>query len=142
MSTAENKVFAYRILEEIFSHGNLSNMDELFSPDIVIHDPDKELRGLEQVKQGIMRLRMAFPDLHYTAEDMIAEEDKVVIRFTGQGTHRGEFRGVPPTDKKMTYTGIMILRFVKKKVVDYWAVSDALGIYRQLGVPLPGARSS
>lgn len=142
MSTAENKVFAYRILEEIFSHGNLSNMDELFSPDIVIHDPDKELRGLEQVKQGIMRLRMAFPDLHYTAEDMIAEEDKVVVRFTGQGTHRGEFRGVPPTDKNMTYTGIMILRFVRKKVVDYWAVSDALGLYRQLGVPLPGARSS
>lgn len=142
MSTAENKVFAYRILEEIFSQGNLSNMDELFSPDIVIHDPDKELHGLEQVKQGIMRLRMAFPDLHYTAEDMIAEEDKVVIRFTGQGTHRGEFRGVPPTDKNMTYTGIMILRFVRKKVVDYWAVSDALGIYRQLGVPLPGARSS
>ena len=137
MSTAENKVFAYRILEEIFSQGNLSNMDELFSPDIVIHDPDKELHGLEQVKQGIMRLRMAFPDLHY-----IAEEDKVVIRFTGQGTHRGEFRGVPPTDKNMTYTGIMILRFVRKKVVDYWAVSDALGIYRQLGVPLPGARSS
>ncbi len=142
MSTAENKVFAYRILEEIFSQGNLSNMEELFSPEMVIHDPDKELRGLEQVKQGIMRLRMAFPDLHYTAEDMIAEEDKVVIRFTGRGTHRGEFRGVPPTDKDMTYTGIMILRFVEKKAVEYWAVSDALGIYRQLGVILPSARSS
>ncbi|HEX9389045.1 MAG TPA: ester cyclase [Anaerolineales bacterium] len=142
MSTAENKVFAYRILEEIFSQGNLSNMEELFSPEMVIHDPDKELRGLEQVKQGIMRLRMAFPDLHYIAEDMIAEEDKVVIRFTGRGTHRGEFRGVPPTDKDMTYTGIMILRFVEKKAVEYWAVSDALGIYRQLGVILPSARSS
>jgi predicted ester cyclase len=142
MSTAENKAFAYRILEEIFSKGDLSKIDDLFSPDIVIHDPDKELRGLEQVKQGILRLRMAFPDLHYTAEDLIAEEDKVVIRFTGQGTHRGEFRGVPPTGRDMTYTGIMILLFVEKKVVDYWAVSDALGIYRQLGVPLPGAPSN
>src|SRR6266508_1347299 len=111
MSTAENKGFAYRILEEIFSQGNLSNMEELFSPEMVIHDPDKELRGLEQVKQGIMRLRMAFPDLHYIAKDM-------------------------------TYTGIMILRFVEKKAVEYWAVSDALGIYRQLGVILPSARSS
>lgn len=142
MSTAENKVFAHRILDEIFSQGNLSNVHELFSLDIVIHDPDKELRGLEQVKQGIMRLREAFPNLHYTAEDTIAEDDKVVIRFTGRGTQRGEFRGVPATGKDMTYTGILILRFVEKKVVDYWAVSDALGIYRQLGVTLPGARSS
>jgi predicted ester cyclase len=133
MSTAENKVFAFRILEEVFNKGNLSNMGEFFSPDIVIHDPDKELRGLEQVKQGIARLRLAFPDLHYTAEDVIAEADKVVIRFRGAGTHRGEFRGAPPTNRKMTYTGIMILRFVEKKVVDYWAVSDALGIFQQLG---------
>ena len=142
MSTAENKVFASRILEEVFSQGNLSNTDELFSPDIVIHDPDKELRGLEQVKQGITRLRMAFPDLHYTAEDMLAEGDEVMIRFTGWGTHLGDFRGFPPTGKGMTYTGIMILRFVERKVVDYWAVSDALGIFRQLGVILPFVPSS
>jgi steroid delta-isomerase-like uncharacterized protein len=141
MSTAENKVFAFRILEEVFNRGNLSYIDEFFSPDIVIHDPDKELRGLEQVKQGIARLRMAFPDLHYTAEDVIAEDDKVVIRFRGRGTHRGEFRGAPATDKKMTYTGIMILRFVDNKVVDYWAVSDALGIFQQLGGTLSFASS-
>jgi predicted ester cyclase len=138
MSTSENKVLANQILREIFSQGNLSHIDELFAPDIVIHDPDKELHGMEQVKQGIIRLRAAFPDLHYTVEDTIAEGDKVVIRFTGRGTHRGEFRGIPPTGKEMLYTGIMILRFVERKVVDYWAVSDVLGIFRQLGVILPG----
>ena len=137
MSTAENKVLASQILEEIFSQGNLIHIDELFSPDIVVHDPDKVLRGLEQVKQGITRLRIAFPDLHYTAEDIIAEDDKVVIRFNGRGTHRGEFRGIPPTDKKMTYTGIMILRFIESKAVDFWGVSDVLGIFQQLGVVLP-----
>ena len=142
MPTAENKVLARRIVEEVFSQGKLSHIDELFAPGIVVHDPDKELRGMEQVKQGILRLRMAFPDLHYTVEDIIAEGDKVMMRFTGRGTHRGEFRGVPPTGKKMTYTGIMILRFVESKVVDYWAVSDALGIFRQLGVIPPLARSS
>ena len=142
MSTAENKVFASQILEEVFSQGNLSKMDELFSPDIVVHDPDKELRGLEQVKLGLARLRMAFPDLHYKAEDILAEDDKVMIRFTGQGTHRGEFRGVPATDREMIYTGIMILRFVQKKVVDYWAVSDVLGIFQQLGASLSFTRSS
>jgi len=125
---------ASRILEEFFSQGDLSKTEELFSSAIVVHDPDKELRGLEQIKQGLTRLRTAFPDLHYTVEDMMAEGDKVMIRFTGQGTHRGEFRGIPPTDKNMTYTGIMILRFVERKVVDYWAVSDVLGIFQQLGV--------
>jgi hypothetical protein len=54
-------------LEEVFNQGNVSHIDEFFSPDIVIHNPDKELRGLEQVKQGIACLRAAFPDLHYTA---------------------------------------------------------------------------
>ena len=142
MSAEENKTLAHRILEEIFNGLNPNLIDELFAPGIVVHDPDKELRGLEQVKQGILRLRGAFPDLHYTAEDMIAESDKVVVRFTGRGTHRGEFRGVPPTDKEMTYTGIMILRFVDGRVVDYWAVSDALGIFQQLGVIPPVAPSN
>jgi len=143
MSTAENKIFASRVLEEVFNQGNLGHMHELFSPDVVVHNPDKELRGLKQVEQGIMRLRMAFPDLHYTAEDIIAEDDKVVIRFRGRGTHRGEFRGIPPTEKKMTYTGIMILRFVESKAVDFWGVSDVLGIFQQLGVvSLPAGSSS
>jgi predicted ester cyclase len=142
MSTLENKTLAHRILEEIFNQGKLSNFAELFTPDIVIHDPDKELRGWEQVQEGITRLRTAFPDLHYIAEDTIAEGDKAVIRFTGRGTQRGEFRGVPPTGKAMTYTGIMILRFLERQVVEYWAVSDALGIFRQLGVTLSTAHAN
>jgi|SRR5215216_1097271 len=142
MSTAENKVIAYRILDEVFSQGNLSKIDELFSPDITVHDPDKELRGREQVERGLTLLRRAFPDLYYTVEDMIAEDDKVVVRFTGRGTHQGEFRGVSPTGKAMSYTGIVILRFVESRLVDYWAVSDALGIFQQLGVYPPVARPS
>lgn len=141
MSTAENQVIAHRILDEVFSRGNLSTMRELFSSDITIHDPDKELRGLEQVEQGITRLRTAFPDLYYAVEDMIAEGDKVVVRFTGRGTHQGEFRGVSPTGKAMTYTGIVILRLVEGRLVDYWAVSDALGIFQQLGAYPPIVRA-
>src|SRR6266545_6112661 len=90
MSIAGNKVLARRIVEEIFSQGNLNSINELFAPGIVIHDPDKELHGIEQVKQGILNLRSAFPDLSYAVEDMIAEGNKVVIRFTGKGTQRGE----------------------------------------------------
>jgi predicted ester cyclase len=139
MSAAENKRIAARILNEVFSQADLSHYEELFAPDFVVHDPDKELRGMEQVKTGILRLHSAFPDLHYTAEDVIAGGDKVVIRFSGRGTHRGEFRGVPATGKPITYIGVMILRFVASKAVEYWAVSDVLGIFRQLGVALPHA---
>lgn len=134
MSITENKALAHRILEEVFSQGRLSQIEELFTPGILIHDPDKELLGFEQVKQGILRLREAFPDLTYSIEDMIGEDDKVMVRFTGKGTHRGNFRGVAPTDKQMTYTGIMIMRLAEGKLAEYWAVSDALGIFRQLGV--------
>jgi predicted ester cyclase len=137
MSTEENKALAYRVVEEIFSQGDLNRVDELLAPDMVVHDPDKELRGREQVKQGIVRLHAAFPDLRYTIEDLIAEGDKVAMRYRGWGTHQGEFRGVLPTGKEMTYTGILILRFAEGKVVEHWAVSDVLGIFQQLGVISP-----
>ena len=120
MSTAENKVFATRILEEFFSQGNLNNIDELFSPDIVVHDPDKELHGLEQVKEGIARLRIAFPDLHYTAEDMIAEGDKVVTRWMAKGTPQIEFAGIKPAGKPVTVTAIHIHRVRDHKLVEHW----------------------
>jgi predicted ester cyclase len=137
MSIEKNKFLAGRVMEEIFNQGNLTRIDDLFAPEIVIHDTDKELRGEEQVRQGISRLHMAFPDLHYEILDRIAEGDKVVVRFRGQGTQKGEFRGVPPTGKKMTYLGIMIMRFIDGKVIEYWGVSDALGIFQQLDVIPP-----
>ena len=137
MSIEENKSLATRVMEEIFSQGDLNSMSELFAPDMVIHDPDKELRGRDQAQQGIFRLRAAFPDLRYTVLDQIAEGDKVVMRFQGQGTHLGEFRGYAPTQKKMTYTGIVILRFSGGQVIEHWGVSDVLGMFRQLGLIQP-----
>ena len=141
MSTEENKVLANRIVEEIFNQGDLSRMDELIAPDGVVHDPDREYRGSEQIKQGITRLRAAFPDLRYTVEDMIAERDQVVVRYSGRGIHQGEFRGIPPTGKQMTYTGILIWRFGDGKMVEHWAVADVLGLFQQLGVIPPLGQS-
>lgn len=138
MSLEDNKALAYRVVEEIFSQGNPDSIEALFAQDMVVHDTDKELRGMEQVKQGIVRLHAAFPDLRYTVEDLIAEGDKVAMRYRGQGTHQGEFRGVQPTGKEMSYTGILILRFADGKVVEHWAVADVLGIFQQLGVIPPG----
>ena len=81
----------------------------------------------------------AFPDLHITVEDMIAEGDKIVARLTMRGTHQGAFLGIPPTGKQVTGTAIDINRITGGKSVEHWNNSDTLGLLQQLGVvPLPG----
>jgi steroid delta-isomerase-like uncharacterized protein len=97
----ENKAITRRFLEEIFAGGNLELVDELFAPNFVLHDPSvpQEVRGIEAMKQYITMYRTAYPDTHFTIEDQIAEGDRVVTRWTGQGTHQGELMGIPPTGK-------------------------------------------
>ena len=84
----------------------------------------------------------AFPDLHFTIEDQIAEGDRVVTRFTARGTHQGAFIGIPPTGKQGVVTGTGIDRFANGKIVEAWFNSDDLGLLQQLGVvPSPGQAS-
>ena len=84
----------------------------------------------------------AFPDLHFTVEDLIAEGDKVVARLTVRGTQQGAFMGIPPTGKHVTVTGIDINRLAGGKSVEHWLNMDTLGLLQQLGViPAPGQAS-
>src|SRR3954466_6181737 len=89
-----NKLIAKRIIEEIFNKSDFTSLDELISEDITIHDTDKELLGLGQLRQGVVNLHIAFPDLHYVIEDLLQDNDKITLRCTGSGTHGGIFRGV------------------------------------------------
>ena len=82
-------------------------------------------------------LRTAFPDIHATIDDILAEGDKVVTRFTMTGTFKGEYMGIAPTGKKITITGILITRWVDGKEVKAWENRDMLGFYQQLGVSPP-----
>jgi steroid delta-isomerase-like uncharacterized protein len=92
-------------------------------------------RGPEDVKRFMGEFREAFPDFHSTIEDQIAEGDKVVTRWTMSGIHQGEFRGIAPTGKQITVTGIGIFRFSDEgKVIESWDNFDQLGMMRQLGV--------
>ncbi len=79
-------------------------------------------------------LRNAFPDITYTIEDLIAEGDKVVARWSAQGTHRGDFMGIPPTNKQVRFSEIEIIRVVDGKAVEEWEELDRLGLMTQLGV--------
>ena len=79
----------------------------------------------------------AFPDIHFTIDDMIAEGDKVVVRFTVRGTHQGDYLGVPPTGKQFAVNGIAIHRIVDGREVEVWDCVDILGMLQQLGAILP-----
>jgi len=135
MSTEENKAKQRRVWEEIFNKGDLSVVPELFAPNYVYHGPvGMEYKGPEGFKQMVTMFHTAFPDMHVTVEDMVAEGDRVVSRYTGRGTHKGDFMGIAPTGKQVAFAGILITRFVGGKELEVWGCSDMLGVMQQLGV--------
>ena len=140
MSIEANKTLVRRGWEEIWNKGNLSIADEQYAPNYILHMPDNpDMHGPVGHSQVVMMYRTAFPDLHFTIEDQIAEGDKVVNRVTARGTHQGELMGIPPTGKQMTVSGITIDRVAGGKLVESWATWDFLGLMQQLGViPAPG----
>jgi predicted ester cyclase len=98
----------------------------------------RDTHGLYEANQVNDLLYEAFPDMHYTLNDLIVEGDKAVVRYTVTGTHKGAYHGVPPTNNKMTVWGIVIDRFVGGKFVESWSRLDTLGLMQQLGViPTP-----
>jgi predicted ester cyclase len=132
MSAEENKTIFRRYVEEVGNEGKLELADEIFDR-YLAHQPDGSAleRGPEDVKRFMGEFQEAFPDFHTEIEDQIAEDAKVVTRWTIRGTHRGEFRGIAPT-------GIGIFRFSEGKVVESWDNFDQLGMMVQLGViPTP-----
>ena len=144
MSAEENKAIFRRYVEEVSNEGNLDLVDEIFAR-YVSHQPDghTEERGPEDVKWFIGESHQAFPDFHSTIEDQIAEGDKVATRWTIRGTHQGEFRGIAPTGKQITVTGIGIFRFSEGKVVESWDNFDQLGMMQQLdAIRQPGQAGS
>jgi steroid delta-isomerase-like uncharacterized protein len=116
-------------------------IDELVEPDALIRTPlPIEATGAELVKEVFARLLRAYPDLHITIEDLVEEGDKVVSRNTVTGTHRGEYIGIPPTGKSVTYNEIFIARFADGRIAETWGVVDVLSQMRQLGA-IPGGAS-
>ncbi len=137
MNTEENKAISRRGIEEAWNKGNLSIIDEVIVPDIVIHDlgnPAGEIRGREAVKAQRVMFCTAFPDLHLTIEDTITEGDEVMVRFTARGTHLGELLGIAPTGKQVVVTGIAIDRYADGKVVEGWGYFDRLSLLQHLSM--------
>jgi steroid delta-isomerase-like uncharacterized protein len=135
---------ARRSFDEIWNNGNLGVADELFSPDYVNHDPvsPEVPPGPEGVKQIAKMYRRAFPDLRFTIEEMLATGDKVITRWTGEGTHRAPLRGLPASGRQVRITGISIHRIAGGRIVETWVNWDTLGMMEQLGAAQVPARRS
>lgn len=137
MSTESNKAVARRFLEEVFGQGKMSVADEIVAPDHVDRGPNVlpgRQPGPEGSKMVVTLYRNAFPDIQFTIDEQIAEGDKVMTRWTGYGTHKGELAGIPPTGKSATVTGIGVDRIVNGKIIESWGTFDQFGMLQQLGV--------
>jgi len=143
MSVEENKALVRRLVEA-WNTRNWRVLDELMVPDCVDHyalPGEAEKPGREGYREAQINVTSAFPDIKFTIEDMIAEGDKVAVRLTFSGTHRGEFLGIKPTGKRITVTEISIWRIVNGKFVEEWGFSDRVGAFQQLGVIPPIGKS-
>lgn len=123
-----------RYYRELFNQGETELVDELLHPDYVNHSPgspDQDC-GRRGVRDVVLALRQAFPDLHYTIEDVVVGDGAIAVRTTMRGTHRGDFFGLPPTFKKFETQQITIERFRDGRIVAHHRVTDLQSLHAQL----------
>ena len=143
MDAQKNKALIRRLYEEVYANWDFGVLDELIAGDFVGHGaPPGTPPGPAGVRQFYAWLRAAFPDIRYSVEDLVAEGDKVVVRWRWRGTHQGEYYGIPPSGKPVTATGIAIYRIAGGKCVERWVGFNALGVLQQLGATIRGAGQS
>ena len=135
MSTEENKDLARRSWEMLVNQQNPDAIDELYTPNFVWHEPDQDIQGSEEARQFLSAYLSAFPDMHVSVEEVIAEGEKVVTRWTIRGTHQGELEEFgPSTGRQIEIKGITIHRIEDGKIAEEWERYDNLSIMQQLGL--------
>jgi steroid delta-isomerase-like uncharacterized protein len=132
----DTKVIVRRLYEDVWNKRKLEVVSDLFSPSHALHDSNfsGSSVGPEAYKIQAAMFLAAFPDLRFTVEDTVAEKDKLVASWTISGTHKGEFMGIRPTNKRVSVEGITIHYIANGKIIDSNISWDALGLMRQLGV--------
>lgn len=135
MTVETNKALVRRFYDALNSR-DLGLLDELYSADFVSHGGlgIGTTRGLDSLKQIIGLMLTAMPDLQFSVEDLIAERDEVVVRGRLSGTHQGDFFGIPPTGKQVSWTDSTIYRIADGRLAERWFNDDQLSLMQQLGV--------
>ncbi|HKP94827.1 MAG TPA: ester cyclase [Fibrobacteria bacterium] len=141
MSIEQNKAIIQRYLKA-WNTADLHAFDELLAPDFRSHCGTQHTCTMvkidrEAYKKLVTLYHAAFPDIKFEIDEMIAEGDKVVVRWTATGTHKGEFAGIPPTNESIIITATVVERIKDGKVMEHWANRDDLGLLQQLGVVPP-----
>ena len=138
MSVEANKANVRRLIEAVFVTGNMSVLNELIAPNYIYHYPGNEVKGPEGLKQFFTMYRDAFPDIHATIDNIIAEGDMVAVFTTYGGTFKGEMMGIAPTGKSFSMSGAVLSRHGEDgKQVEAWPYANELTMYQQLGIIPP-----
>jgi steroid delta-isomerase-like uncharacterized protein len=142
ISVEGNKAVLDRHFNQVLNQGQLDVVDEIYTSDYVLDAPvrsdgSSQTRGLtqgrEQLKQRVTLFRTAFPDIHFSQDDIVGEGDTVVVRYTFSGTHRGVFAGVKPGGRSISIMGILIAHLKDGKIREAWSAFDSAELMKQLG---------
>ena len=134
--TETNKALVRRWFKEVWNEGREATIDELFAESGIVYglgDTEAEARGPAQLKPFVRNLRNSFPDLQISIHDIVAEEDRVMVRVLLEGTHSGSGLGVPPSGRRVRVAGIVLIRISKGQFIEGWNSWDQLGLLRQIG---------
>ncbi|MGD9160351.1 MAG: ester cyclase [Desulfobacteraceae bacterium] len=134
MSAEKNKEIVRRVIDEIVNKGDLSLVDEVLASNYVYHFPTHDINGPEGFKEFVTTMRAAFPDLHVTIEDLIAEGDKVAARVIMRGTFKGELNGIAPTGRKLAFLEAVFVMFENGREVEATAYGNMMSFNEQLGI--------
>lgn len=139
MSAEQNKAVVRRFVEEFKNRANHDIVDELYAANFIHHFKDPRLpAGRQALKILGATVVAAFPDVHATIEELLAEGDRVVERTTARGTHKGEFNGIPATGRPVTWTEMHMYRLANGKIAELWSEIDFLSMLIQVGaIPMP-----
>jgi len=133
---SRNKAIILKSEEELWSKGSLAAADELYAPNFICHFvAGTEWKGIQGIKDEVAAHRTAFPDWNEKVDDIIAEGDRVVIRFTSSGTQRGEFAGVAASGKRVIIHETAIYKVADGKIVEQWGFPDSQSLMQQLTAP-------
>ncbi len=138
MSVDVNKAVVQRLYDDLFNRARLAVADELVAADYRSHAaPPGTPAGPDGLRQAVALLRAAFPDGRYVMEDLIGEDDRVAARLVFRGTHRGPYRGIPPTGRRVVQAQLHLLRLAAGQVAEHWALREDLALLEQLGASHP-----
>jgi predicted ester cyclase len=139
MATPDENKNTYRRIIETVSRGDTDALDELVAPDVVDHNPiPDQAPGRQGFKQWVSVVRISFPDLHGTVEDVVAEGDRLAARVTWRGTQSGKFAGVEATDKPIAFEAYHLVRFSDEGAAEWWGTADLFGVLDQIGATVSG----